>query len=187
MSVPIEFRFHPEKAVEAAAMFLNLHKKKPMKYIGLLKMLYIADRIALDRMEKPITGDRSFSLDFGPVLSSVYDLIKGQKVGNALPLWSKYIATSENSVTLLADPSKNHLCQEEEEIIEQVYNKLGHIDPFTVAEWTHDLPEWQNPHGSCIPIVVDDVLRYMHKTDEDITVIRQEAYRDAYLDRVLSA
>jgi hypothetical protein len=40
------FRFHPQKAVEAAAMFLKLHSK-PMKYLGLLKMLYyIADRIA---------------------------------------------------------------------------------------------------------------------------------------------
>ncbi|MEH2372401.1 MAG: type II toxin-antitoxin system antitoxin SocA domain-containing protein [Nostoc sp.] len=53
----IQFRFHPEKAVEAAALLLKLHGK-PMKYLGLLKMLYIADRVALKRMEQPITGDR---------------------------------------------------------------------------------------------------------------------------------
>lgn len=72
----IQFRFHIEKAIEAAAMFLKLHGK-PMKYIGLLKMLYIADRIALESMNQPITGDNYVSMDYGPVLSGIYDLIKG--------------------------------------------------------------------------------------------------------------
>ena len=81
----ISFRFHPEKAVEAAAMLLKLHGK-PMKYLGLLKMLYIADRLALKLMEQPITGDRYVSMDYGPVLSGVYDLIKGKPVDDALPI-----------------------------------------------------------------------------------------------------
>jgi hypothetical protein len=38
--MPIQFRFHPEKAVEAAAILMKLHGK-PMKYLGLLKMLYL--------------------------------------------------------------------------------------------------------------------------------------------------
>lgn len=85
MVTSIQFRFHPEKAVEAAAVLLKLHSK-PIKYLGLLKMLYVADRIALERIEQPITGDHYVSMDYDPVLSSVYDLIKGVRVGDALPL-----------------------------------------------------------------------------------------------------
>lgn len=59
----IQFQFHPEKAVEAAALLLKLHGK-PMKYLGLLKMLYIADRIALERLEQPITGDQYVSMNY---------------------------------------------------------------------------------------------------------------------------
>ncbi|MFO0142462.1 MAG: Panacea domain-containing protein, partial [Aphanizomenon sp.] len=66
--MPIQFRFHPEKAVEAAAILIKLHGK-PIKYLGLLKMLYIADRIALERIEQPITGDHYVSMKYGPVLS----------------------------------------------------------------------------------------------------------------------
>ena len=69
----VEFRFHSRKAVEAAALLLKLHGK-PMKYLGLLKMLYIADRITLERMDQPITGDNFVSMKYGPVLSGVYDL-----------------------------------------------------------------------------------------------------------------
>lgn len=183
----IVFRFHPQKAVEAAAWFLKLHGK-PMKYIGLLKMLYLADRKALERMDQPITGDCAYSLDYGPVLSHIYDLIKGNSFEDALPLWSKYISRYEdNYVQLKEYPGDDHLCEEEEEIIKEVYKKFGHIEPFQVAEWTHDLPEWKNPRGSRIPIVVDEVLRYINKTDEDIEIIKQTVARENYLDEVLFA
>ena len=72
MSESIQFTFHIEKAIQASALLLKL-KGGRMKYIGLLKMLYIADRIALERLEMPITGDCYFSMKYGPVLSKVYD------------------------------------------------------------------------------------------------------------------
>ncbi len=183
----IQFRFHPEKAIEAAAVLLKLHGK-PMKYLGLLKMLYIADRIALTRIEQPITGDRYVSMNYGPVLSGVYDLIKRKPIDNALPLWSNFIAKDEhdeNLVSLLNDPGNAELCEEEEEIIQQVYQDFGHLDPFQVAEWTHDLPEWQDPHGSAIPISVEEILKNVGKSDEEIGEIQQLAIREAYLDEVL--
>lgn len=184
--MPIQFRFHPEKAVEAAAVLLKLHGK-PMKYLGLLKMLYIADRTALKRMEQPITGDHYVSMDYGPVLSGVYDLIKGKPIDNALPLWSKFISPcNEHHVYLLNDPGDGDLCEEEEEIIRQVYQSFGHLDPFLVAEWIHDLPEWQYPHGSAIPIAVEDILKNVGKSDAVIGEIQQEAMREAYLDGVLN-
>jgi uncharacterized phage-associated protein len=182
----IQFRFHPEKAVEAAAILLKLHDQ-PIKYLGLLKMLYIADRIALERMEQPITGDQYMSMDYGPVLSGIYDLIKGKPVDDALPLWSKFISPRhDHRVSLLNDPGNENLCEEEEEIIQQVYQTFGHLDPFEVVEWTHDLPEWKNPHGSATPILVEDILKNVGKSDEEITEIQQESIREAYLDKVLN-
>jgi uncharacterized phage-associated protein len=184
--MPIQFRFHPEKAVEAAALLLKLHSQ-PMKYLGLLKMLYIADRIALKRMEQPITGDHYVSMNYGPVLSGVYDLIKGKPVDDALPLWSKFISPGkDNYVSLLADPGNDDLCEEEEEIIQQVYQDFGQLDPFHIVEWTHDLPEWKDPHGSAIPILVEDVLKNVGKSDKEISEIQQETRREAYIDGVLN-
>lgn len=185
----VEFRFHSQKAVEAAALLLKLHGK-PMKYLGLLKMLYIADRIALERMEQPITGDDFVSMKYGPVLSGVYDLIKGNEVNDALPIWQKFISRkNENYVVLLAEPEIEELCEEEEDIIKEVYQKFGHIDPFAVAEWTHNFDEWQDPkifNKKVIPISINDILKNVGKTEEEIEMIRQEALREAYLDEVLN-
>jgi uncharacterized phage-associated protein len=182
----IQFRFHPEKAVEAAAILLKLHGK-PMKYLALLKMLYIADRIALQRIEQPITGDHYVSMKYGPVLSGVYDLIKGQPVDDALPLWSEYISPrNANCVELIKDPGDDEMCEEEEEILQEVYQTFGHLDPFHVAEWTHDLPEWKGSHNYSIPISVEEILRKVGKSEEEIEEIRQIAVREAYLDEVLN-
>jgi hypothetical protein len=190
----IQFRFHPEKAVEAAAVLLKCHQGQPMEYLGLLKMMYIADRRALEAIEQPITGDRYVSMKYGPVLSSIYDLVQGNSVvakasqneNRALSVWSQFISSQGNNfVSLIRDPGSGHLCGEEERILRDVYREFGHIDPFEVAEWIHSLPEWQDPGASAIPILVEDVLRLVGKTDEEIYDIRQESLRESYLDEAL--
>ena len=158
-----------------------------MKYLGLLKLLYIADRVALQRMEQSITGTQYVLMDYAPVLSIVYDLIKGKQVDQALPLWSKYVSSRDSNHASLPDnPGNEELCEAEEEILKQVYKDFGQLNPFDVVKWTHNLPEWENPNGSAIPILVENVLRYMGKTNAEIEEIRQEVVREAYLDEALN-
>jgi uncharacterized phage-associated protein len=183
----IEYQLHPMKAVEAAAMFLRLHGK-PMQYMGLLKLLYMADRIALMRMEQPITGDRYSSMKFGPVLSSIYDLIKGKQVNGALPIWDRFISRSGYEVSLKGNPGSEELCEEEEDIISEVYQSCGHYDGFVLADLTHDFPEWQKPipESSAIPLPVESILKSVGKSDREIEEIQKEAARERYLDGVLN-
>lgn len=182
----IQFTFKPQKAVQAAAFLLKLHGK-PMRYLLLLKMLYIADRISLQRIEQPITGDNYTSMKYGPVLSNVYDLIKGKLAEDASSIWSEFISERDGyEVSLLKDPGTDELCEEEEGILTDVYNELGHRNPFVVAEWTHLFPEWQDPHGSAIPILVEDILQHVGKSPEEIEEIQGLAAREAYLDKVLN-
>ncbi len=185
----IHFQFDPEKTVEAAAMLLKLNGQ-PMRYLGLLKMLYIADRCALQMMDQPITGDQYVSMKYGPVLSGVYDLIKGNNFENSLSYWSKFIDHQPKSydVVLLEDPGTENLCKKEEDILIEVYKKFGNIDPFAIAEWTHSLPEWKNPLESstgskAIPITIDEILSYLEKTYEEISEIEKNAGREAYLNQ----
>lgn len=193
----IQFQFDSIKAVESAALLLKFNGRS-MNYMGLLKMLYIADRKALEKINFPIIGDQYYSLDYGPILSSVYDLIKGfdvkrEGVKGASHIWQKYISTrpkeykNENyyKVRLLKDPGVQELCQDEEEILEEVYSKFAGIDPFEVAKWTHELPEWKNPFGSRIPIEVENVLKYLKKTNEEITQISQEIDEERYIRQII--
>lgn len=196
----IQFQFDIEKTVQATAFLLKLNSGH-MNYMGLLKMLYIADRKSFERMNSPITGDVYFSLDYGPVLSGVYDLIKGNELGrstarNPLTVWRQFISTREQNykatanyeVFLTNDPGVGDLCEEEERILGNVFSTFGRLDPFAVADWTHGLPEWEKPpKGSRLPISVEHILMYLQKDMETIGQIKDEADSEAYIGRVLNA
>ena len=92
----IHFRYNPLKTFQAVALLLKLHGK-PMNYMGLLKLLYVADRKALQSINQPISGDEYFSMNFGPVLSHVYDSIKQKDSGEQQEIWEKHISTRDRN------------------------------------------------------------------------------------------
>ncbi|MGB5928179.1 MAG: Panacea domain-containing protein [Cyclobacteriaceae bacterium] len=189
MSVPIAFRFDALKTVQVAALFLKLHGGT-MKFLGLLKLLYMADRLAFKKIDQPITGDKYYSMDKGPVLSTVYDFIKDNKRHETDVIWKEYISTRNNSskheVKLLKDPGVDEFSDEEEEIIKEVYEKWGKCDRFELVNLTHEFPEWEFPNGGAIPINVANILKNVGKTQEEIDYIEKIAAREMYLDRLLN-
>ncbi len=70
------FEFQARKSTQAAAYLLKLCGKQKDKYL-LLKMIYLADRVALERWNVSITGDSPHSMQYGPVPSNIYDFTKG--------------------------------------------------------------------------------------------------------------
>ncbi len=60
--------FSPQKATQAA-VYLVGRANGEIKYLKLIKLLYLAERTTLLRFILSITGDQFYSLKFGPVLS----------------------------------------------------------------------------------------------------------------------
>ena len=187
----IKFQLQLQKSVQVAAMFLRLHKQ-PMHHLKLMKMLYMADRRSLEQIETTITGDRYVSMEFGPVLSNVYNLIKGvYSDANDQALWFTHISSRCNhKLSLAEDPGNGKLCEFEEDLIRDIYEEYKDYDRFDLAEETHRLfPEWEKPPegiGS-IPIKIETTLRSVGKTEEDIKEIEETVKHYIHLDRILHA
>lgn len=197
LQMALEFCLQLKKAVEAAALLLKLNENRPMKDISLLKMLYLSDRLALQEIEQSITNDCSISMKYGAVLNGISELIKGNNETksrrsshddqDAVAYWSQFIQTDGSEVSLKADPGLEELCEAEIEIVENIYRKWEHVDPFDTQKWTNDLPEWQAPEKvSSLPIHPEEILRSVGKSVEEIDVIRAEIEREYYLDNVIS-
>jgi uncharacterized phage-associated protein len=187
----IEYKLNPQKAVEVVAMFLKLHHK-PMYYLGLMKLLYMAEKLSFEKFDTPVIGDRYVSMPKGPVLSGVYDLIKGQPVRNnptALGIWSKYISqrnTNTHEIKLLEDPGDDELCKNDEDVIREIYANKGHIDRFELVDYTHQFSEWEDPHGSSKDIFIKNILKDLKKNEAQIKLIESDIYRENYLARILT-
>lgn len=177
--------FNEAKATQAAARLLTL-RGGAMSFVKLIKLLYLADREALIRWGHPITTDRYVSLDNGPVVSRVYDLIRNEAPPNTFRIWRKFISGPEDySVRLLGDPGSGELSRPEQELIDEVFAQHGRQNRWAIVDYTRSLPEWTNPDGGAMPIEVREILTAAHKTEVEISEIEEALESAALVERIL--
>jgi uncharacterized phage-associated protein len=180
----MRFIFSEQKAAEAAAHLLRLAGGR-MPYIKLLKLLYLADREALIATGFPITGDRMVSMDRGPVLSRIYDYIGHGRIGEGPNAWYEFVSPPEGwDVKLAKDPpAEGELSDYEIGVLRTVFDEYGHVDRWALIEMVHELPEWDDPQGSSLPINPETVLRAAGKTDQQIAALNEEAEHFWFVER----
>src|SRR5580692_4396077 len=111
-------RFNERRATEAAARFLSLRGGR-MSYPKLIKMLYFLDREALLRWGRPVTTDRYVSMDNGPVVSRIYDLIREEAAPGTNSFWRRYVSAPLGwEVALIAEPVPSEISPAEGALID---------------------------------------------------------------------
>ena len=102
--------FNEEKATELAARMLSWGGS--MKFIKLLKLIYLADREALDREGHSISTDRWVSMKHGPVPTQTYNLIHQEDDPDRHPVWNQYIENqADYCIGLKKEIGINHLSE----------------------------------------------------------------------------
>lgn len=182
----ITFKFNEIKTTQVAALFLKKNKGK-MNYMKLIKLLYLADREALARWERPLTGDSYFSMKKGPILSSVLDIINNGKSICENSYWYKYISEpADYEISLEKEPQSDELSKRELELINEIYDKYKDVNKWDMVDICHKiLPEWEHPGESSIPIRIEDILKAVNKTEREIEIIEEEISNLEYIQKVL--
>ncbi|MGJ0579752.1 Panacea domain-containing protein [Xenorhabdus bovienii] len=169
-----------EKKVAQMAAYL-LHKRGgSMAFLKLMKLLYLSDRKSMEWYGEPISGDKYYSMDRGPVLSNTYAIISYGGDGGD---WSRWINSPQNyNVSLVSEINESSdledLSRADIKAMDAVYDEYGHWNRFRLCDQTHDIcPEWKPANGSAIPIKIKDIFRALGKSDEEaeeLTGILQE-------------
>jgi uncharacterized phage-associated protein len=174
----MHLRFNFKRTLQASAYLLRLDGKR-MSYLRLLKLLYIADREWLAETGESITGDRAFAMKNGPVLTSVYDLIKG--VGSKAGLWDDCIHTEGYAIELVTDPGRDELSKAVVQKLTEVRERFRDVDDFELSELTHAFPEWvKHYNGGSSPIPWEDLLTAQKKPEMIAVVERDELARHVF-------
>jgi uncharacterized phage-associated protein len=163
--------FSENLVTQMAAYFLK-KETQPMKYIKLLKLLYLAEREAMAKWGQSISGDRFVSMPKGPVLSQTYDLIKGSSSESG-SIWESTIKGETNyRVAIepgLSDDFFDELSKAETNLLDSTYETFGEFTGFELVDYTHDkCQEWSDPNGSSYPIKPETILEAMGKTETQI-------------------
>lgn len=166
-SEPMKFRkFDDKRTTQLAAALLRL-RGGAMNYMKLIKLMYIVDRLSLQRVGRPVSGDIYFSMKHGPVLSNTLDLINTDPSLEATPsYWHSHISTpSDYAVRITTDPGKSELSRFTEQLIKEVFDQYGHMNRWTIVDLTHLFPEWTETNGS-IPIKIGEILEALEVPPE---------------------
>jgi uncharacterized phage-associated protein len=184
----MQLRFNFEKSLQAAGVLLRLEEGR-MSYFRLLKLLYIADREMLAETASPITGDRACAMKLGPVLSHVYNLIKGCEP--RFDDWDHHIRTQGYVVNLANDPGRGKLSRGEVEKLTEVSERYRNQDQWELSDLTQDFPEWKAhwPEGAVsgsYPIPQEEMITAQndHESIKTIELVEEEQRARNDMDRL---
>lgn len=158
-----------------------------MSYLKLLKLMYLADRRALLEHGRPITFDRYVSMDHGPVLSQTYNLIVAEEAPDAHSYWREFVSEPlpGYEVALRKEAPTGELSVEQLGLLERIFAEYGELGRWELVRVTHTLPEWEDPHGSSVPIALRDILRAGGMEDEEAEAVEEALLGEDALDRLL--
>ncbi len=182
------FRFSTKKSIQAAAVLLRLAHDRRMEYLRLLKLLYIADRRHLQKYQRPIIGSRLVAMKNGPLHGELYDLVKGEHIGE--PLWSEYIQRENYEVELLKDPGVSELSVAEVRTLTDTLECHQTMTEWDLVEITHDFDEWcknypdSSANTSCT-IPFSDLLDAVGLQNEKPAIL-SDLQEKAEMDRLFS-
>lgn len=178
---PIRFVFDEEKATAVASYILELSGGELDLY-NLLKLMYYADRQALEDLDRPITGDRMSNLPKGPILSKTYNVIKGEY---PLDAWNRIIKrVGKNGLKLEAKVDLSSLSRAEISVIKRTFDQHGRKSGLRLWWDSHRLKEFKDPRQSSSDVSVRELLEQMGKSDDDIRRIAHDAAEERFFHSV---
>lgn len=131
------------------AAFFLARREAPMAHIKLMKLLYLADRLSMERYDVPMSDDSQCNMKNGPILSATLDLMKGTRRSDA---WNAFISPiKDNELALqrnFAWDELDELSRADLAILEEVFEAFGHMKRWDLVAYVHTLPEWENPGSS---------------------------------------
>jgi uncharacterized phage-associated protein len=167
----MDFVFQINKAV-AASSLLAKEAGGTMDIAHLLKALYLSDRKALLKWERPITGDRFYSMNHGPIVSRVYDLVRSKVSGSDMERWEEFFsARVGNQVTLTKEPNLDALSDREIAVLLETWNEIKNLSFRELKEYTHKLPEYVEVKGTSVMIDPAKIFSEEGFLEDDIAKI----------------
>lgn len=182
----MKFTFNPKKTAQAAAIQLQ-RSGGDMDNFLFIKMLYLADRKAIEKWEEPITGDAAASMEYGPVLSNVYDLTKGDCPGGRTH-WEPFIGDADeqsNRVVLRSNPGVDELSKAEIAILETVHDHFRDYTWKQMCDYCHTLPEYENVGRGSQPIRTETILKAVGRTDAEVADAARRHWEISVADALL--
>jgi len=173
----MNFRFNISKATEIACLLLQRADGR-MNIMKLVKLMYLLDRLSLDRRRMPVVGGDYLSMRNGPVTSEVLDLMnEGRLYHESDRRWEQCISDRENhEVALLKMPEREEVSEAEVKLVDEIWATHGGKNQWQLVDWCHDnCKEWTSLSNGKARISVEQIAEALGKDSAEIARLSSEA------------
>lgn len=166
----VDFKY--KQAAQSLAYLISLDGGRS-NILKLVKLIYLCEREYLNRYDDSMFNDSVVTMKNGLVLSGIYDCIKDR--ASISPLFSDFINTRNNNdisakeITTRRDDYTS-LSDADIDVINTVWSKFGSMDQWRLADYHHELKEWQNTSSS-IPVSYKEILEAIGKPDASMIAL----------------
>jgi uncharacterized phage-associated protein len=186
--------FNERKAAQVAAWFLKRQGGR-MPHLKLIKIMYLADREAMNRHGFPITGDQFVAMPHGPVPSATLDCINGYQPKPIEGGWEAWISDREGHAVALRRPdfdrgALDELSDADLDVLSAVWEKFGAWDQWKLVEYLHDpetCPEWIDPDGTSVPISYERIFEALGRSKNEAASLADRIESENTVDRLFAS
>jgi uncharacterized phage-associated protein len=178
MSNYIEFKVNVHKALEVILWLAT--KKTNIGYHALLKILFFADEYHFNHYGRPIVGDVYLAMEYGPVASTTYEILKKEALVAEL-LEDLPFENVNKKIIPNREPNLRKLSASDIEALEYAVNTYGHYDFSSLTDISHQHPAWKKArkHGEYNARM--DYKDFLWESDAEIV---QELMEDSSFIRI---
>lgn len=181
----IEIEVSERLATQMAVAFIA-KANRPVGWLKLVKLMYLAEREAMRRFLLPIIGDDIFAMRHGMASSNTARLAQGK--GEAYGEWSQHIVRTAQGLGIRKGVSTESLdCLSEDDlgVIQSVWDDYGDKNQDELVHVVHHrLPEWIEHWGNvadrkthAVPVPHETLYRTFSKVTEADARYLAEEYR----------
>jgi uncharacterized phage-associated protein len=171
--------FNLPKATEATLQFMQREHGR-INIMKLIKLIYLLDRLSIDRRGMPVVGGTYFSMRNGPVTSELLDIINAGRLSGEEDLrWDRSVSNRENheiAIRETANMEQETLSDFELGLIDEIYALHGMKTQWQLRDWCHErCAEWTPLTNGRESIAIENIAESLGCSDEEIARIKDEA------------
>ena len=181
-----EITFSPRKALESV-LYVAARLKEPTIH-EVLKIRYFADKLHLAKYGWMASGDDYVAMQFGPVASSTYNLLKaarGDQSGWIHPVFAELVkntlsvATDGRSLQLLREADLTQLSASDVECLDEAIRQYGNMAFNKRTDLSHDAA-WKEAYAvaasdevGASPMRIEAIAKTLSNAEEVIAYLKQ--------------
>jgi hypothetical protein len=165
-TVPTRFTFDPEKALEA---IVYVAARARQDLYGTLKLIYVADKRHLERFGRFMFGETYSAMEWGPVPSNSYDIVKfvrGDRPHSRNEHAKAAFRMRGNNFELLREPDLGVLSESDIACLDEAIAEHGRGRFEDFKRLTHDqawTAAWATARGGSVSIPVESIASQLER------------------------